>query len=310
MKAGRRGAPGLLVFACKGVLDLRMSAEPKEVPPAPASTDTPLDAVNEQFHEAHEAARNQARHDGPVLVVLADELIVFVDGARRAYSFSPPLFHVLKSAAHAPVALFALCERAPSELSSALSALHDHICQALVRLSGAELELEDAVRDDVRSVLERTRDLAHALQAGTGRERVDAFAAAVGPTLLRLAHAATRVQLAALHAHASEVLGTLSPQQRRALHVVVAGDHQARVRSLPMQYFKKLLGEPAAEERRVTYAEGVRDERAAFELVGAQRLDRCMARAFFGEEKRLQRDILGDAAALELESLELDGLAQ
>jgi hypothetical protein len=97
----------------------------------------------------------------------------------------------------------------------------------------------------------------------------------------------------------------LSPEERGALHVVVAGDHQARVRSLPMQYFKKLLGEPASEERRVTYAEGVRDERAAFELVGAQRLDRCMARAFFGEEKRLQRDILGDAAAQELAGLAL-----
>ena len=87
--------------------------------------------------------------------------------------------------------------------------------------------------------------------------------------------------------------------------MVVAGDHQARARSLPMQYFKKLLGERSGEERRVTYAEGVRDERAAFELVGAQRLERCMARAFFGEEKRLQRDILGDAAALELEGLDL-----
>ncbi|HEX6242816.1 MAG TPA: hypothetical protein VFZ61_18010 [Polyangiales bacterium] len=282
-----------------------MSAEPKEDPPAPATTDTPLDAVNEQFHAAHEAARNQARHDAPVLVVLADELIVFEGGSRSAYSFSPPLFHILKSAAHAPVALFALCEREPRERSNALSALHTQICRSLVRLSAEELQLEPAVYDDMRAVLERTRDLAQTLQAGAPREGVDAFAAAVGPGLLRLAHAATRVQLASLHAHTSQVLSTLSPAQRRTLHVVVAGDHQARVRSLPMQYFKKLLDEPAAEELRVTYAEGVRDERAAFELVGAQRLDRCMARAFFGEEKRLQRDILGDAAAVELESLDL-----
>jgi hypothetical protein len=287
-----------------------MSAEPKEVPPAPATTDTPLDAVNEQFHAAHEAARNQARHDGPVLVVLADDLIVFEGGARRAYSFSPPLFHVLKSAAHAPVALYALCERDPAQRSASLSRLHHHMGQALDRLPDVELQLEAAVYDDMRAVLERTRDLTRALQAGAAREGLDAFAAAIGPALLRLAHAATRVQLAALHAHTSEVLRTLSAQQRSSLHVVVAGDHQARVRSLPMQYFKKLLGEPASEERRVTYAEGVRDERAAFELVGAQRLDRCMARAFFGEEKRLQRDILGDAAALELQGLELAEVAR
>ncbi|HEU4535405.1 MAG TPA: hypothetical protein VFS00_14855, partial [Polyangiaceae bacterium] len=67
-------------------------------------------------------------------------------------------------------------------------------------------------------------------------------------------------------------------------------------RSLAMQYFQKLLGEAPGEERHVTYAEGVSDEAGALALAGTRRLDRAIAGAFFGEPRRLQRDVLGDAA--------------
>ena len=77
---------------------------------------------------------------------------------------------------------------------------------------------------------------------------------------------------------------------------MVTGDHQARTRSLGMQYFCRRLDEPADSEHRVTYAEGVSDEQSALALVGTRRLDRAVARAFFGDPQRLQRDILGDAA--------------
>lgn len=284
----------------------RALSRPRSDPPPPTSTGTPLDAVNEQFHSAHEAARRAAKHDDPVLVVLADDLIVFDRGKRTVYSFSPPTFHVLKSVAHAPVALFALCEADDdADRSGKLVALQERVQRALEEMASRDLDADSGVRDDIRLVLERTRDAARGLQQKVTTERTDAFAADVGPALLRLAHAATRIQLAALHGHTQRVLADLSPAQRAALHVVVAGDHQARARSLPMQYFKKLLREPSDVEQQVTYAEGVNDERAAFDLVGAQRLDRRLARAFFGDEKRLQRDILGDAAATELKRYDL-----
>ena len=72
-----------------------------------------------------------------------------------------------------------------------------------------------------------------------------------------------------------------------------------------MQYFRKRFAEPSGVETHVTYAEGVRDERAALALVATQRLDRSVALAFFGDEKRLQRDILGDAAERQLGSFPL-----
>jgi hypothetical protein len=57
------------------------------------------------------------------------------------------------------------------------------------------------------------------------------------------------------------------------------------------------LREPEHSEERVAYAEGVSDEHEAFELVGTRRLDHAVAAAFFGDRKRLQRDLLGDSAA-------------
>jgi hypothetical protein len=282
---------------------------PQSTPPAPTTTGTALDAVNEQFHAAHLGARHAAKHDDPVLVVLGDDLIMFHRRERTSYSFSPTVFHVLKSVAHAPVALYALCENGgDAGFSTGLAALQKRTRRGLDELSSHEHAFDGALRDDVRFVLERTCQTAADLQKSAARASTDEFAASVGPALLRLAHAATRIQLAALHQHTQRLLADLSPEQRAVLHVVVAGDHQARARSLPMQYFKKLLGEPEALEQRVTYAEGVHDERAAFDLVGTQRLDRRLARAFFGDEKRLQRDILGDAAAAELNASALPGL--
>ena len=38
------------------------------------------------------------------------------------------------------------------------------------------------------------------------------------------------------------------------------------------------------------------DEASALALIGTRRLDRTVARAFFGDARRLQRDLLGDAA--------------
>jgi hypothetical protein len=132
-----------------------------------------------------------------------------------------------------------------------------------------------------------------------------AFAAEMGPVLLRLTSAATQIQLRRLHEQTECAFATLAPQERAFVHVVVAGVHQARTRSLAMQYFQKRFGEPPGAERRVTYAEAVSTERAALELVGTQRLDRVIANAFFGDARRLQRDILGDAAAEQLHGLAL-----
>ncbi|MET0344424.1 MAG: hypothetical protein ABW252_25650 [Polyangiales bacterium] len=274
----------------------------RTVPPPRAELGTPLDAVNDTFHEAYEGGRTVARREHPVFVVLADSLVFFRSDQREEHAFSPRAFHVIKSVAHAPVALYALLEAAPSphdEATRAQLARARTQVEASQRSLEREQGLEPSVLADCRDVLRATREeLDRYLDGDARRDPAarDAFAARLGPRLHRMVHAATALQLAALHAHTEAALHQLDAHERAALEVVVTGDHQARARSLPMQYFCKRLGEPEHGEHRVTYAEGVSDEHGALALVGTRRLDRNVARAFFGDERRMQRDILGDAA--------------
>ena len=122
------------------------------------------------------------------------------------------------------------------------------------------------------------------------------FASDMGPRILRLTELATCDQIAGLHEAVEEAFSKLSPDDERELQVVVVGDHQARIRSLGMQYFQRRFGEKPGADERVTYGENISEEREALSLVGTRQLDKIIARAFFGDEKRLQRDVLGDAA--------------
>jgi hypothetical protein len=275
-----------------------------------------LDCVNEAFHGAYERARDEAVRAGPVFIVLADSLILHRDEERRELPFTPAQFHAIKSVAHGAVALYAMLERGAGEpLSDAvthrLKALRDHVDKSLTSLAEHVAKHDEGVNEDLRAMLEELRvTISSTLDEGAiAAAALAAFAHRAGVAVRRLTHHATRVQLAAIHRCVEEALAGFTTGERAALQVVVAGDHQARARSLGMQYFKKLLREPAGADERVTYGEGVTTEQEALALVGARRLDRAIARAFFGDEKRLQRDVLGDVAAEQLAALDLASIA-
>ena len=256
----------------------------------------PLDRINDAFHDGYACVREASVLAEPVLVLLGDTLTLAQSGgATRTFEVTPRLYHALKSIAHLPVAVFAVAQRGGE--TARLAALTD---AALERLAQDVTDAETC--EECRTLLDATRAFIR-----DGGE-LDAYARAMGPCMLALGDRATRAQLAALHARFEEVLACLRDEERDRLHVVVAGVHQARARSLGMQYFRRRLDEPEGIERRVTYAEAVDTVDGALALVGTQRLDRCMARAFFGDENRLQRDILGDAAKRILDDADLDAL--
>lgn len=284
----------------------------------PARVNGPLDDVNDAFHGLYDAARADAQLDGPVFVLLADTLVVYQRGRRTALSFTPRMFHVIKSAAHGPIALYAALHRLVDQAldgpaQARLTVLRKHVNAALASLGeteGKESERDPEVLAVLRSVLlstsaflERTSN-----SSAVSARELEVFARETGTLLLRLVNHATRLQLSALHAHVTEALRHMDEQELRALQVVVTGDHQARIRSLAMQYFRRRLREPEGAEERVTYAEGVTDEREALAIVGTRRLDRAIAAAFFGDPKRLQRDLLGDSARDLLNSTNLPPL--
>jgi len=262
-----------------------------------------LEAVNEQFHETYDGAKTEAEYESPVFVLLADTLVVCCRGVRTELRYTPDAFVLLKSISHAPVSLYAELQRGdPANVSPAtrqrLEKLRELVLQTRKRLQedAARVGLTEDASRDVRAILHSCETMLETAAGGTTRELLEQFAHDIGPVLQRLMHEATRLQLDSLHECVERALAPMSREDRASLQVVVTGDHQARARSLAMQYFKQRLREPEDSEERVAYAEGVTDEKEAFELVGTRRLDHAVAAAFFGDRKRLQRDLLGDSA--------------
>ena len=245
-----------------------------------------LDGVNDAFHDAYAAARRKHEAAAPVLVLLADELVIRCRGERRAHVVRPPAFHAIKSVSHAPVALYAFAR-----------AGRDDVDALRRRIDGADLGAitDPEARRDCEETLRRTE--AAIAVAGAGSFDLGTFASSIGPLLLKLTLHATAIHLSALDAAVEEELARMSHEEKACLQVVVTGDHQARSRSLGMQYFAKRLAQGSPDGERVLYAEGITAEDEAVALVALQRLDREVAGAFFGDSRRLQSDVLGGAAA-------------
>lgn len=267
----------------------------------------PLDEVNDAFHDAYAAVQEDASEDAPVLVVLADDLICFRRGGRTDLTFTPRSFHVLKSVSHGPVAAFMALrggkiDALDSSTRASLAALRERLGEARDDLEREPAD--DESRADAELVASATIELVDRILRASRTEDLAGFAADMGPPLLRLIEHATRLQLVALHERVEELLAQMSDEERRRLVVVVTGDHQARVRSFGMLYFRKRFGETGGEEH-VLYGEGITSAEEARALVGKNRADRDLARAFFGDSERLQRDLLGDAAAAFLAKTDL-----
>jgi hypothetical protein len=270
-----------------------------------------LTAANQVFHAAYGHARTSSGVEAPLLVASLNELALHGVGERRAFPVSHPPFDTAKVVAHIAVALYTMTREIdggelPVEIVLRLESLRAHIPLLLSELKADQAGDGQALRDELVPLLELAaayteRALSERQAPAPGR---DDFARECGPRILRATELATEGQLGALDRSFCQVMEQLSPEQRRQLQVVVVGDHQARSRSLGMQYFRRRLGEPEGVEERVTYGENVESEEEAIALVGTRRLDRSIAGAFFGDEKRLQRDILGDAATRVLDRMQ------
>ncbi len=274
-----------------------------------------LDDLNATFHAFYDEASGDQQPVAPVFVVLADSLVVFRADQRTERTLHSQVFHDIKSVVHVPIAIFSLLARRDAAGTGHVDGSHRPALDSL--RSGAlascqKLEtLPREARPDADAVLRSSaKFLDRALSAtAVSRSELEAFAGEMGPVLLRLTEHATRARLAALHQAVEAELASMTVEERAALQVVVAGDHQARVRSLAVQYFQKRFDEPSGADRRVAYAEGLEDPALGPALVRKRILDREIAAAFFGDPARLQRDVLGDAAALLIANSRLEPIA-
>ncbi|HEY0465736.1 MAG TPA: hypothetical protein VGC79_16095, partial [Polyangiaceae bacterium] len=239
--------------------------------------------------------------------VLPSELALHQQNQRQSAAYSRASFATAKSAAHIAVALFALTcpESKPANSRAGVARLLAHITAAL---DVAERPNAAAVDVEINALLQCCLGFAQVARDQAPPERLRAeFASDAGPRILRITELATCEQIAGLHEAVETILSTLSARDQAELQVVVVGDHQARARSLGMQYFKRRFREQPGVDVRITYGENISDEEEAISLVATRRLDKRIAQAFFGDEHRLQRDVLGDAAKRCLDEMSFPG---
>jgi hypothetical protein len=82
---------------------------------------------------------------------------------------------------------------------------------------------------------------------------------------------------------------------KKGYSVVILGSAAPRKGSLTVQYFARLLGEPG-EGARIVYAESIRDESKALDLMATWAVDTGIGVDFFNDPLRMHRDLLADVA--------------
>ena len=276
-----------------------MAAAP--APPIAQSAAVPqaLTDLNDAFRRTYaDAKRRMAAGADPVLIVGTDTAVLIRGGRRTEASVNSPVYHSLKTIAHIPLAIYVTLTPGEgpldAERTKTLEGLRALIPPARASVATVGLPAALAARQET-IVAESTSFLDDVLaRREVSGERLAAFVHRVVPPVAENVGDATRAQLDALHAQVTAWRRELGPAAWDRMHVVVVGAHMPRDGAIVLQYFARLLHEPA-EGRRIVYAESLWDEPRQLDLLATHLLDGRVGEAFFGEEMRMHRDLLGDA---------------
>ncbi|HEY8206854.1 MAG TPA: hypothetical protein VIG99_05185 [Myxococcaceae bacterium] len=272
-----------------------------------------LTRLNAQLRSAHQAAR--ARACGQ----LGEERLVIrwafgkLDARWRGQLLTPEgldlvpaAFHPLKDVGHGVLLASLLFEEPPGP------ARDQRVKEAVAAIDAVMAELRDggpasklipaehAARQ--RRMLEQTREALARFGAGElAEEARRRYFAAVRGDVVDSLRAISVELLRSLDREVREIRRKVQAEDPRAwdsLLVITSSVHQVRARELGVQYFERLLAEPAGEgarnERRLVVAENVFAEPDQYGLLALHVVDQAASAAVFDDPLRLQMDALGD----------------
>ena len=278
------------------------AAVPAQTMPAPAGPVQPaaLTALNNAFRAAYaDAKRRVLASSGPTLIVSGDNFALLRDGRRVEANVGTPIYDPVKTIAHVPLAIYVTLTPGEGAIDGdrlkTLTGLRELIPPAEQSLDTLKLPAATLARQ--KQIVAASLDFLDGVagRRNFARPALLAFTRRMAPLVMQNVGEATRAQLDATHAQVSAWRRDLSLQEWSQLHVVIVGPHMPREDLVVMQYFLRLLHEPR-EGRRVVYAESLWQEPQALDLLGTHLLDGDVGEAFFGDDMRMHRDLLGDAA--------------
>ncbi len=289
------------VFLLAGLACAAVGRATSSVPRAQPGDD-PLVTLNQAFRAVYAHTKQEVLvHSGPVILAIGDNLVLRRGGKRQEVPYTPAVYHVLKDVAHVPLALdVSLAPHADEAVlgDPVLVELRDlrRLMEAAEpSLASRGLELEQVER--ARHIHAESRAFLDSVinARRCSRDERVAFARRMHPLVMKNAAEAARAELDALHARVSAWRKEMSPEEWKGLRVVILGSPAPRNGSLTVQYFARLLGEPG-EGPRIIYAEAVREEARALDLLATREVDTAIGVNFFNDPTRMHRDLLSDAA--------------
>lgn len=279
-----------------------------------------LAPANLGFHETYtrllEQALAQLGGKLPVLVLIGDDLTLLCDDRRQSERVVPERYHQLKACCHlafgAQLSLMAngsgpLSQAAINELRRAQAQIPPAQSAAQELCDGASAAPHPSAPHV--KLLKQTGALLEQVLAD-GRVDLDQLQPSIrdiAALALQTARLAVRLELDRLHQVVQAWRRDLGQRWWADAHVVVCGNHQPRYREAACQYFARLLqetqGAAAEREDRLLYGEGIIEIDAALDLLARHRVDQQASLLLFGDRRRLQQDVLADAATQYVEEL-------
>lgn len=297
----------------------RKLAEARELPPR----DGLLAAINVGFHETYTRLVEQLlAHLGdnvPVVVLTGDDATLLCDGGEQREQVIPARYHELKALAHLAFSIQLTLMANGSGRLAELSTTELHEKRVQIREAHAAVNgLSDSASSSPTVTIEprapaellcRARTLVDSVLAerSVDFERLQTHIRALASSALETGHLAVCIEIDQLHALLGRWRSHLGETRWAGLYVVVCGAHQPRYREAACQYFARLLHQPdgsaAEREDRLVYAEGICDVDSALDLLARHIIDQRASNLLFGDRRRLQEDLLADAASTQVRKL-------
>ncbi|MGC1322681.1 MAG: hypothetical protein WA849_10895 [Candidatus Udaeobacter sp.] len=293
----------------------RKLAEARDLPPR----NGPFSAFNMGFHKTYtrliEQVLTQLGENVPVVVLIGDDATLLCDGQEQREQVIPIHYHELKALAHlafgVQLTLMAngsghLTELTASELHEKRAQIRD--AQAAANSASSTPTVTVPPKAPAELLCHARTLIDRVLSGGVvDFERLHENIRALASHALETAQLAVCIELEQLHALLGRWRNDLGEGRWAGLYVVICGAHQPRYREATCQYFGQLLHQPegysAEREDRLVYGEGLCDVNAALDLLARHIVDQRASNLLFGDRRRLQEDLLADAANAEVRKL-------
>lgn len=293
----------------------RELAEARNRPPP----NEPFAAINVSFHETYtrlvEQVLAQLGDSVPVIVLISDDATLLSDNKEQREQVIPSRYHELKALGHLAFGVQLTLMANGSGRLTELTANELHEKRAQIRETqtiinafptcasySTTMKAPAELLCRARALVDRVLD-----EGVIDFDRLQEHIRALASHALETAQLAVCVELEQLHAVLTRWRNNLGENRWAGVYAVICGAHQPRYREAACQYFGRLLHQPdgygAEREDRLVYGEGLCDVNAALDLLARHIVDQRASNLLFGDRRRLQEDLLADAASTEVRKL-------